>query len=338
MAAWIRHDASPVTNMDSGAAAASGAAPQPAAVCAAAPRLSIITPNLNHGAFLDDAIRSAGMPDGAVPGDSGIEHVVVDGGSTDRSHAVVARWPSVRLEVRPDLDSHAAMNHGLTLARGEFIGFLNADDRYEPGILPRVLAAFDAAPGAEAVCGGVRFFRDNGRCGPDGEVELARRGHLDGPAALLELTFGAPGFNSWFFRTAALRALGGLRTEWRIAADRDLLMRLAARGRPARVDGVAYHYRVHDGSRTLNFDKSNRSAWAREHIRLARLHRAAWAGLPGGPQMLRDWRALEGLKLLAGVLRGEGRPSDLADLAVTPWWRLGAALRRRREWLKEAGG
>ncbi|WP_085125629.1 glycosyltransferase [Tistlia consotensis] len=299
---------------------------------AATPRLTVVTANLNHGSFLEQAIRSVTEQPGVV-----LEHLVVDGGSLDRSVAIVEASGTARLALCPGLDSHAALNRGLALAEGALIGFLNADDRYESASLHRVVAAFDAAPGTVAVCGGLRFFRCDD--GPEGtrEVELGRYEHAEGDGLLLEATFGAPGFNSWFFRTDWLRSLGGLRTEWRFAADRDLLLRLLAAARPTVLRGTVYHYRVHEGSRTLDPRKTNRSAWAREHIRLARLHAADdWSGDPERSALLDDWRALEGLKLLAGLHRDVSWRSDLLDLFRTPWWRLPSALLRRRQWLATA--
>lgn len=288
------------------------------------PKLTIVTANLNHGRFLADAIDSARQPGVAL------EHWVIDGGSTDESHDVLAKCPDIKAEICPGLDSHAALNRGLALAQGQFIGFLNADDRYDSGCLSSIVAAFDDDPALDAICGGMRFFRVvSGH-----EIEISRYRHLEGAAQRLEVTFGAPGFNSWFFRTSSLRAAGGFRDEWHFAADRDLLMRLLSRTRPKALPDLVYHYRVHEGSRTLAPGKANRTAFAREHIRLARLHaKTDWADVPGGAGLLADWRALEGLRLLAGLRhRALGR-ADMADLATTPWWRLPAALRHRRRWL-----
>ena len=166
------------------------------------PVLTVITPSLNHGRFIGVAIASARLP-AALP----FEHLVIDAASTDETAAVLAGWPHLQVHVQPALDSHEALNHALALAQGEVIGFLNADDRYEPGALEHVLAYFSAHPEAEVLCGGLRVFTDDGA----GEQDVARFLHCPPASMGLEMTFGNPGFNSWFFRRSLLQRLDGFR-------------------------------------------------------------------------------------------------------------------------------
>jgi len=281
--------------------------------------LTIVTPSLNHGAFIGEAVDSV-----CIGAPETVQHIVVDGGSTDETLAVLA-GRGLDLEVRPGTTSHQAMEIGLRLARAEIVGFLNADDRYDAGALDAVLTLFRHSPTVAAVCGGARFFTRN----PDGsERELARRGHLAGAAMMLELTFGAPAFNSWFFRRNLLEQVGGIETAWDFAADRDLLLRVIRDTQPLMIDRLVYHYRVHGGSRTLRPDLANRTAITAEHVILARRHLPFWPAGSETARMLTAWWAFEWLKLrvLGGPsILGSGRP----PLSALPRaWRLRRRLRR----------
>lgn len=290
-------------------------------------RLSIITPSLNQGRYVAAAVDSVSLRDRTA-----CEHIIIDGGSTDETLQVLAARPHLDVRVRPEFDSHQAINHGLDLAKGEIIGFLNTDDRYDPGALDAVVDFLATHPEVEAVCGGIRFFRD----ASDGEQEVSQFSHVPGPRMMLEMTFGAPGFNSWFIRAGLLKRLGGLRHEYRFSADRDLLLRVLAVTPPVVLPRVVYHYRMHEASRTLDPAKSNRVAIAREHVRMARQQSAEiWPHDRGAQAMLADWQALEGFKLLIDALR-RPRPGKLQDLLHMPWYCLPAGLWKRHQWLQVA--
>lgn len=98
--------------------------------------LSIITPTRNGLRFLEECVRHV-----AREGGDSVEHLVVDGASTDGSVELLARLegevPGLRWISEPDSGQSQAMNRGLALARGALVGFLNADDYYESGALHR---------------------------------------------------------------------------------------------------------------------------------------------------------------------------------------------------------
>ena len=113
------------------------------------PRITIITPSYNQGEFIEEAILSVlyqYYPD--------LEYLVVDGGSTDETHAVLhrhagrLRWINERYCGR----AHA-MNKGMQLATGDVVAFLNADELYTPGALHAVGRWFAQHPQALWVTG-----------------------------------------------------------------------------------------------------------------------------------------------------------------------------------------
>jgi len=251
------------------------------------PDFSIVTPSLNRAAFLPFALASVAEQPGAI------EHILVDGGSTDATEAVLAAHPWIRLIPGPDRNSHDAMNKGLAQASGEFIGFLNSDDRYEAGLLEAVAKAFRSHPDADAVVARAGFCRAQagGRWMLDHDIR-----HFPAPPGLwLQLTFGIPAFNSWFFRRRVFERLGNFNADYLIAADRDFLLRFAAAGlRAIALAEKRYLYLVHDRSATLSGSEENTRAQLQEHLAIARTF-GAGAGMLR--RIVKAWAAFELLQL-----------------------------------------
>ncbi|MCA9299753.1 MAG: glycosyltransferase, partial [Phycisphaerales bacterium] len=123
------------------------------------PLISIVTPSFNMGRFLERALES-------VHGQSDrIEHIVVDGGSTDESPTIIESWAR-RLAWRvsqPDRGQSDAINKGFQIARGRFGAWLNADDWYQPGALNAVVADLERDPDVDLLIGRCRFIDMEGR-------------------------------------------------------------------------------------------------------------------------------------------------------------------------------
>jgi len=104
-------------------------------------KISIVTAVLNSKKVVEDCIKSI---HGQTSGD--IEHIVIDGGSTDGTLAIVHKYQSgiAKLMSQRDDGIYDAMNKGIRLATGEVIGILNADDFYpDSGILDKVARVFE---------------------------------------------------------------------------------------------------------------------------------------------------------------------------------------------------
>jgi glycosyltransferase involved in cell wall biosynthesis len=121
--------------------------------------LSILTPSRNYGSFLPDALQSvAGQRDDAV------EHIVVDGASTDDTVEILRAWSHrVRFVSEPDQGQSDALNKAATMADGEWLGWLNADEFYLPGAFGRLCAALTHTPGADVVYGDCCFVDQTGQ-------------------------------------------------------------------------------------------------------------------------------------------------------------------------------
>ncbi|BFU94005.1 MAG: protein of unknown function [Nitrospira sp.] len=107
------------------------------------PTLSVVTPSYNQGQFLEDAIRSV-----IEQGYANLEHVVIDGGSTDGSVETIrkyerrlAYWSS-----EPDQGQYDAINKGFARTSGEIMAWLNSDDKYMPWAFSIVADIFRSYP------------------------------------------------------------------------------------------------------------------------------------------------------------------------------------------------
>jgi glycosyltransferase involved in cell wall biosynthesis len=89
---------------------------------------TIITPSLNYGRFLGECLESVACQDGI-----NFEHFVLDGGSTDDSAAVATRFPQVTWIQEADEGMSDAINKGFDRAKGDWVIWLNADDRLSGG-------------------------------------------------------------------------------------------------------------------------------------------------------------------------------------------------------------
>jgi glycosyltransferase involved in cell wall biosynthesis len=106
-------------------------------------RISIVTPSLNQGGFIERTVRSVLEQRGEFE----LEYLVFDGGSTDGTREIMGRYADrLRFVVEPDTGQANAVNKGFRAATGEVVGWVNSDDLLLPGTLARVAEAFRSRP------------------------------------------------------------------------------------------------------------------------------------------------------------------------------------------------
>jgi len=227
------------------------------------PSVSVITPCLNGVRYVAEAIESV-----LVQRYPHVEHIVVDGGSTDGTLEVLRRYPHVQVISGADRGMYDALNKGLTLAHGEIIGFLNSDDCYAADALAPVGETF-RDENIIALVGEAVFFR---KSGADSQEEVDR--FTPTGSDLLELaTLDSPAFNAWFFRRSVFARIGHFDAGYRIAGDREFMLRFALTGpRFAMVERLMYRYRMHPDSLTMGGQDGTWEQQLREHVRMADLY------------------------------------------------------------------
>jgi len=185
-----------------------------------APSISIITAVYNGAATIGDCLKSVASQRHRC------EHIVVDGGSMDGTVEEVRRHPHVaRLVSEPDRGMYDAMNKGIRLASGEVVGILNADDFYvDERVLEKVAAAF-AEKEVDAVFADLVFV-DPVR------TDRVVRYYPGGGITPGMFAYGwMPPHPTFFVRREIYRRHGVFKTDYRIAADFELLARFLARHR-----------------------------------------------------------------------------------------------------------
>jgi glycosyltransferase involved in cell wall biosynthesis len=120
------------------------------------PDFTIITPSFNYGRFLGECLASVAEQAGVT-----LEHLVMDGGSTDESATVAAGFPHATWIQEADSGMSQAINRGFDRASGEWVMWLNADDRLKPGVLAKLKDAL-ASTRADVVYGDFDFIGEEG--------------------------------------------------------------------------------------------------------------------------------------------------------------------------------
>lgn len=120
-------------------------------------RFSIITPSYNYGRFIGDCAASV-----AAQGDVRLEHLIFDAGSTDNTLEVLADFPRAEVFSEPDRGMCDGINKGFDRCQGEWVMWLNADDRLRPSALSAVLDFAEAHPEADVIYGCWDFIDENG--------------------------------------------------------------------------------------------------------------------------------------------------------------------------------
>jgi glycosyltransferase involved in cell wall biosynthesis len=206
-------------------------------------KISIITPTLNRVNYLQACIESV-----VNQSHTAVEHVVVDGGSTDGTVELLRsmsakygdriRWISQR-----DNGMSEAVNHGLQMASGDVTGWFGSDDKLAEGALATVADYFTKNPSALWLYGSYVMLDGRGnflqmkRAKPYNYKRFLRTGFICGPSV--------------FVRAELAREAGPVREDLKYVMDFEWCLRLAAIAEPHKLDPVLAYYSWHPGSLTM---------------------------------------------------------------------------------------
>ncbi|HEX9045375.1 MAG TPA: glycosyltransferase family 2 protein [Candidatus Limnocylindrales bacterium] len=259
-------------------------------------KFSIVTPVFNGMPWLPECIESVAAQRGEVD----VEHLVLDGGSTDGSR----EWLEVHRELgyttvfEPDAGQTDALVKGFARATGDVFGWLNADDVLEPGALREVAAVFEADPEL-ALVGGCCVLVDEagdfrGLIGtPRSEDHRGLVTHIDNPPQ-----------PATFVRAAAYRAVGGLDRRYDLAMDVDLWLRIARRGRVRFLPRtILARFRIHEAAKSV---KAQRQA-IRQDLSIRRRHGLSLRSQAGVQELYRVYVSLPSSSLRHALWRVGGR-------------------------------
>lgn len=226
------------------------------------PSITVVTPCLNAVDTIAEALESVRSQDYPE-----VEHLVIDGGSTDGTLEILESAADLRYVSEPDRGRVEAVNKGVAMAGGDVVGWLNADDRYEPGALRAVGEAFADEPGAPWVTGYCRIIDRDGREIRKG-VTAYKNLFLRRFSYGLYLTQNFVSDPATFVRRDVLLDAGPLDERYAISHDYDLWLRVARRGDPVVLRRYLSSFRMVEG--TLSMETFERQF--AEHAEVARVH------------------------------------------------------------------
>lgn len=212
------------------------------------PLVSIVTPAFNQGAYLAETIESVLSQDYA-----NIEYIVLDDGSTDDTAEIISRYDGrIRSERHDNIGQARTLNKGWRMARGEYLGYLSADDLLEPDAVSRLVSELIKSPDIAVSYGDFKLIDSNGRVFRSVRTEEYDRRRLTvdiicqpGPGAL--------------FRREVFARTGGWTGKLRQVPDFEFWLRASRVGPFKRVPEFLARYRVHVDSASFSATTSDRS-------------------------------------------------------------------------------
>jgi glycosyltransferase involved in cell wall biosynthesis len=222
-------------------------------------KFSVVTPSLNQAQFLRETIESIWTQRGNFE----IEHIIMDGGSTDDSVKVIQEYEArlrsgqyegycngIRLiwQSQKDGGQSDAINRGMRLATGDIRAYLNADDLYLPGALQAVQQVFVRFPHLMWAYGRCLIINEAG-------VEVQRPirwyktllGRIYSYATLLVLNFIPQPATFW--RASVTQQVGLFREDEHLCMDYEYWCRLGKHFPAKQIPRILASFRVHSGSK-----------------------------------------------------------------------------------------
>ena len=180
------------------------------------PLVTVITVSFNSADSIERALRAVAIQDWP-----NVEHIVIDGGSTDDTLAILERNKNQLTHVvsEPDKGIYDAMNKGLDRATGDVVCFLNADDQYASSHVLSLVVKKMQAHELDALLGDVAFFHSTD------PTRMVRRYRSDRftPG---RLAWGwMPAHPALFLNKSVVQRVGRFKSDYRIAGDFDYIAR-----------------------------------------------------------------------------------------------------------------
>jgi glycosyltransferase involved in cell wall biosynthesis len=267
--------------------------------------VSVIIPCFRQAHLLGEAIESV-----LTQSYPHFEIVVVDDGSPDDPIQIVKRYSSVRYLRQSNQGVSRARNSGIQISRGEYLVFLDADDRLLPNHLRTNLKAFQEHPDVGLVCGDYRWFGEEGtwhvhdcRPSPDHYATLLRRNFIGPPHVVM-------------FTRQIIQKVGGFRQDVAGSEDQELFLRIARTYPVYCHHEVIAEYRRHGAQVSRKFDIMLKSSLTvlglqRDHIKQNPMY----------------WEAYKsGIRFRQSLYEGALQQQIVTDIKGQQWHRVGEAL------------
>jgi len=213
----------------------------------AIPKISIVTPSFNQAQFIEETLRSVSTQQYPV-----LEHIVIDGGSTDGTVQILKRycstpgWEHLRWISEPDHGQSDALNKGFRMATGDIIGWLNSDDLYEADSFEKVAKSFEQNPLVDFIYGDYLIIDETGKT-------LISKKEIDFDWEIMLCGLNYIAQPNVFFRSGVFKELGYLNDSLHYVMDYEFWLRAAAHGcRFQHIPSAFAACRWHLGAKTVS--------------------------------------------------------------------------------------
>lgn len=212
-------------------------------------KLSIITPVYNNVIYIEKCIQN--VIDQNV---EGIEHVIMDGSSTDGTVDVIQRYANeynhIRFVSESDRGQSDAMNKGIAIAQGEFITFLNVDDFFSDKTLSEVIQLIDSDSKIDFWVGACNVLL------PDQSLQYINRPSKLRPWHFLSGYFLPVNPSAYFYRKSLHELVGGYNENNHHNMDIEFLVRVSFVAKMQYISSIWGNFRLLPGTKTVADDEA----------------------------------------------------------------------------------
>lgn len=243
-------------------------------------KISIITAVLNRADKIGNAIESVHKQFNDT-----MEHIIIDGGSTDGTLEVLKKYPHLKVISESDNGIYDAWNKGIHIASGEFITFLNSDDMWRDNSIQQIEKLLKINEGIVIANAFVMNAINS-----DQLLMQKKYISLSGEDLLASLTARPPAINAWFIPKKVFKIVGDFNPVFSIAADVDFCIRTIIAGIEIKpVDIQFYDYLAHSESLTLSQNRNEKYDYQYQNYLVAKKLLNETIKLPSIRKAIKRW-------------------------------------------------
>lgn len=224
--------------------------------------ISVITPVYNGERFIESCIKVV-IDQNCLD----IEHIIVDGGSTDGTVEIIkqyaGKYPHIRWISEKDKGQSDAMNKGIAMAKGEILAILNVDDYYEPNVLNRVSEIFKTLPEPSLIVGNCNVWEDGDK------LRFVNKPRKLGFKELLLVPYVnvfPMNPSAYFYHASLHQKIGLYKVEQHYTMDYDFILRAIPVATTKYVNETWGNYRLIEGTKTREDEISGQGLQRLENL------------------------------------------------------------------------
>lgn len=203
------------------------------------PKISIVTPSLNQGQFIEETIRSV-----LLQGYPNLEYIIIDGGSTDDTVHIIKKyekWLTYWVS-ESDKGQAQAINKGFRKSNGDILAWLNSDDTYMPKAFRRVAEIFLTITDITMIYGDVNFI--------DKDSNLLKKFNTQHFDLISQIYTNMVPQQASFWRKEIFDQVGFLDETYHHPFDNDFFIRVGTACKVIYAPALLANYRLHPQSKT----------------------------------------------------------------------------------------